>query len=470
MATKKKATSEAKPTAEATPIPVTPRDPGLRIFAMQLENIKRVSFARIRPKSDVVLISGANESGKSTILDAIEWGITGTEHMPSQPIKRGKNYASIQIDLGDYKLERLFSRVDPDKSSKGLTYVTKLILRGRNREIFPTPQSLLDGFMGKISFDPLEFIRMNDGKQLETLRSLVTLDVDLDELEREKKEAYEARRDARRDVDNANARLEAMPLPADGLPERPLDTAELIRQIETASNHNSVIASQKQAKQRKLEEAQRIEEHVSGLHREIARLRQQILNLEEQVGVSGRLRLEMIGEADAMTFAEEVNVSEVSAKLTEAQKTNADIQRREAYNSVKRQVEQAEARWKELDDTVKAKDKERADAIARAKMPIEGLSIGDGEVLFDGLPFSQASNGKQIEVSVSLAMASNPKLRVLRIKDGSLLDEKRMAQIAEMAVANGYQVWVERIDAGAMPSVVMEDGEASGDEVEVVTR
>mgnify|MGYP001295983560 FL=1 len=58
-----------------------------------------------------------------------------------------------------------------------------------------------------------------------------------------------------------------------------------------------------------------------------------------------------------------------------------------------------------------------------------------------------------------MAMAINPKLRVIRIMDGSLLDRQAMAQIEEMARERDFQVWIERVDENGTTGVLIEDGE-----------
>jgi hypothetical protein len=55
-------------------------------------------------------------------------------------------------------------------------------------------------------------------------------------------------------------------------------------------------------------------------------------------------------------------------------------------------------------------------------MPIDGLSLESGRVMFNGIPLDQGSSAEQLRVSTAIAMSSNPELRVIRIKDGSLLD------------------------------------------------
>lgn len=473
MSTKKAAAK--KPTEQAVavlPAPAVPaaepKKPSLRIIAMQVENIKRVRFARIRPKGDTVIISGANGSGKSSVLDAIEWGLCGTSSIPTQPIRKGERTGTIQIQLGDFNITRHFTRVDAEKSAKGSTYITKLTVEGRNREQFRSPQELLDGLMGKISFDPLAFTRMDGKKQFETLRGLVTLDVDLDALEAEKKAAYDARRDAGRDLDAAKSRLAVLPVPAEGLPEEAIDTAAITHKLEGAANHNSIVASRERQKQSCIEASQKqrdLAEESRKLAADLRREAEAADRLAVERDEQAAQELQLAGEVDIPTV---IDTAEVAAELTNAQNINGAIQRRVVYRTVEQQVTDYNAAWEAQDAIVKAKDKERADAIARAKMPIEGLSIGDGEVLYTGLPFEQASNAEQIRVSVALAMASNPQLHVLRIKDGSLLDSKTLGIISDMAEANKYQVWIERVDTGGKVGIVMEDGEASGEEVEKV--
>ncbi|MGI9420342.1 MAG: hypothetical protein ACR2RA_21165, partial [Geminicoccaceae bacterium] len=73
--------------------------------------------------------------------------------------------------------------------------------------------------------------------------------------------------------------------------------------------------------------------------------------------------------------------------------------------------------------------------IEAVKMPIDGLGLGDGVVTLNGIPFDQVSTAEQMRTSVALAMAANPTLKVIRIKDGSLLDDDSLAMIAGMADA-----------------------------------
>jgi hypothetical protein len=57
-----------------------------------------------------------------------------------------------------------------------------------------------------------------------------------------------------------------------------------------------------------------------------------------------------------------------------------------------------------------------------------------------------------------MAMAMSPDLRVILIRDGSLLDSTNMALIEEMAAEHDYQVWLEVVREDGAMGVVIEDG------------
>lgn len=428
--------------------------PALHVIAMQVENIKKVRFARIRPRGPVVTIAGANGSGKTTLLDAIEWGLRGTTNIPSQPISKGQKSGRIQIDLGDFKVERTFSRVENGKEP----WLSKLNVYGRNKERFPTPQSLLDGLMAQVSFDPLEFIRMEPKAQFETLRKLAGLD--LSAIDAEKAEAYQRRRDAGRDHDAAKQRLAALPTPPEDLPEVAIDTTAIATKYAEASAHNVNVSKSLQAKARLQE--MNAEDLV-----QITRREQEVKRLQAEIEQLKNINAVGVKQVAEMVIPDEINIADIAVELNNAQRTNAGIQRRDAYKALETQVSTMGATWEELDISVKQKEKERAAAVAAAKMPLEQLAIGEGEVLFEGLPFEQISAAEQIRVSVALGMASNPTLRVMRIKDGSLLDDNSLNLIEAVATSQQYQIWIERVGAGGgKVCVTMEDGEASGEEAE----
>lgn len=119
-------------------------------------------------------------------------------------------------------------------------------------------------------------------------------------------------------------------------------------------------------------------------------------------------------------------------------------------------------------DAMEAREQARLDAIGKAEMPIPGLSFGDGVVTFNGLPLNQASDAEQLMISTAIAAALNPKLRVIRIRDGSLLDDDAMVRLAAFAEERDMQIWIERVDGSGTVGIVMEDGHVKGAAPEAV--
>ena len=80
-------------------------------------------------------------------------------------------------------------------------------------------------------------------------------------------------------------------------------------------------------------------------------------------------------------------------------------------------------------------------------------------MLYQGLPLTNASSAEQLRVSAGIAMAANPKLRVLRVKDGSLLDEASLKLLSALTEAADFQLWIERVEeSDQRPCIIMDDG------------
>jgi hypothetical protein len=116
-----------------------------------------------------------------------------------------------------------------------------------------------------------------------------------------------------------------------------------------------------------------------------------------------------------------------------------DFQNDKDLQAQKAKAKLATARLEQLDS-------ERTKALAAAQMPVEGLSFNDDGVTYNDIPFSQCSSEERLRVSIAINMALNPKLRVMFIRDGSLLDTKHRAEIQKMAADNQYQLWLEVAD------------------------
>jgi alpha-D-ribose 1-methylphosphonate 5-triphosphate synthase subunit PhnL len=132
-----------------------------------------------------------------------------------------------------------------------------------------------------------------------------------------------------------------------------------------------------------------------------------------------------------------------------------------AYAKETQSLKAATKEANDLTEKLEAIEKQKAELLAKAPFPVPGLAFDDSGVLYQGIPFAQASGAEQLRVSVAMGIAMNPTLKVLLIRDGSLLDETNLEMIAQMAAEADAQVWLERVGKGDEVSVVIEDGEVS---------
>ena len=96
-------------------------------------------------------------------------------------------------------------------------------------------------------------------------------------------------------------------------------------------------------------------------------------------------------------------------------------------------------------------------------MPIKGLGIEDEFVSFHGIAYNQLAKSEQIKVSVKIAMAMNPTLRVILMTYGSLLDDTTMEYMEKVSKEEDYQIWIERVSIDKFADIILVDGEVKSD-------
>lgn len=416
----------------------SPADDGVVIVELAASNIKRLKAVAIRPDGAIVQITGANGAGKTSILDCIMYGLGGKDAVgKTVALREGQDEGEITIELDNgMRVLRTFTRA-------GAGIETKLRVESSDGARYKTPQAVLDALLGELTFDPLAFARDDAKGQVATLKSLVR-DFDFEDNADAVKRAYDQRTDENRMRDRESAAMLAITIPRDA-PAAAVDTADLARQLSEATAHNQTISD----RQRRREEAgTQIEQLLAGAER----LRAQAASAEAQAA-----KLQTALDA-AEALPEPIDIAAITARIETASSINT------AFDLVQRRTRHREAagahekRSADLSANITRLREAARAAIEQANLPVAGLALGEDSVLFGGLPFVQASAAEQLRVSVAVAMALNPGLRVLRITDGSLLDRESMAMLAEMASAKGYQIWIERVLEDGKVGFTIEDG------------
>jgi energy-coupling factor transporter ATP-binding protein EcfA2 len=419
----------------------------LKIVKLTAENVKKLVAVEITPNGDIVNITGRNGVGKTSVLDAIWWALDGTSHIQTQPIRKGENKARIRLDMGEIIVERRFGPAG-----------SQLAVESADGARYPSPQKMLDALLGELSFDPLAFARMEPRKQFDELRRVAKLKVDIDKLDGLNRADYAKRTDVNRQAKAKRAQAGAIVVAPD-LPDAVIDETAILDEIEKAGEHNTQLEQRKARRvqaQRditdKRNDAQRMRDRATALREEAAQLDHDAKVQDDAAALLER-KLQDAGE-----LPEPINVAEIRVRLEHTKQVNAKVAARMQRQQIEQEAADLEAEARNLTERMDGREKDKAAAIAEAAMPVEGLGFGEGVVTYNGIPLDQASSAEQLKVSLAIAMAANPKVRVIRIQDGSLLDDESLAQIAEMAKANDYQVWIERVDTSGKLGVYIEDG------------
>lgn len=460
----------------------------MRIISLQAENFKKLQAIEITPDGNFVQITGKNGQGKSSTLDAIWVALAGLDASPKRPIRKGAESAKIRLDLGDIRVTRHF------KETESGSFTSSLTVESAQGARYPSPQKMLDGLIGALSFDPVAFIGMEPKEQFNYCRRFVP-SVDFDALANADRGDRQRRTEVGRLEEQERAAAAVIAVPAD-TPTEEIDLAALTRELAEAGNKNlaeqerknrydnavekvAALRASAQAELARIEpdrvdRQSRYDRQLADIARQINELTLRSERLKEECAASHQQRAAEYAEqarkanqeADALQeridasrpVDKPIDVTELTAKIESARKTNANVAKLIQRNKHKSAADRLAQQYKELTAAIQKRESDKQSAISAAKMPIDGLSFGDGVVLFGGVPLEQASDAEKLRVSVALSMAANPKLKVVFIRNGSLLDEDGLRLVAEMADKNDVQVWVERVASDGKVGIVLENG------------
>lgn len=429
----------------------------MKIIALQAENVKRLSAVEIKPDGNLVVVAGKNGAGKTSVLDSISWAIEGASHIQAEPIRKGAKKAKIRLDLGELIVTRTFS-----KAKDGEKTTTSLSVESPDGALFRSPQKVLDELLGSLSFDPLGFARAKPAEQVDMLRTLVP-DFDFDEADRLNAADYEKRRDVNRRAKELKSVADSIELP--DIDFTRIDETALVEELEKAGKHNADIETRKANRGRLERDAGDLVDEADRLDARAAELRKQADEIEkaalEKRAESTDL-LEKLASAEALP--DPIDTAKIRERISQAREKNELVDERDRKQALEKEVAELEAESEALSESMDERKTAKAKAIAAANLPVPGLAFGAGEVTLAGVPFDQGSDAEQLRASVAIAAALNPKLRVIRIRDGSLLDEDGMKILAELADAQDMQVWIERVDSSGKVGFVIADGHLAGEE------
>lgn len=457
-----------------------------KLISWHVRDFKTIEVRDVEVDGHHVLIEGPNASGKTSCLDTIIFALKGLEKDQPNPVRFGAKEAEVEITISNgMEGEDLTIRRRIDKDGK-----MKLEVERGGEKCKDAKQGVINLLLTKYMLNPVDFLSLRPQDQKDALLALCNTPPPVEEVEKitgvrtAPKEGensylyltrlsgdregiyYDARKIATHEATVADNALEearatkgAMtPVAHPGDPEdwdSQLDSlhrkndaytkASLAMQLADAERS---VANQRMAEARLQMVAEA--ERVSKMRRELEAAEARHLAACEV----HRIKIGLAALSDTafalatQAAAEAPNVSDqILAKNAERKKLLAQLDQYNAWKvavdrvttlAVKRK--EAEVRKEKADDILTKLRDLRKKAVTGIDIGVAGLECDDEGLVIEGAPLRAASMAQQLGVACGIAIAQNPKLRLVRVDEGERLDHRSRMKLYDIADQKDCQV------------------------------
>lgn len=407
----------------------------IKINALELENVKRIKTVKLQPTADgLTVIGGGNGQGKTSVLDAIAWALGGDRYRPSDATREGSMvppYLRLTLSNG-IVVER----------------------RGKNSDLYVTDplgqksgQQLLNAFVSSFALDLPKFLNAGSREKAETLLQIIGVGDTLRELERRETELYNRRHAVGQIADQKQKHANEMPEYPDA-PKEPVSVTELIRQQQEILRRNGENAHKRQQLVEIDHEHQRAKQKVEELQLKLAEAMQYEAALAEDLQTARK---------DAETLQDE-STEELERSITGIEQINIRV--RANLDKEKAMDDAAEARheYEELTTQIEDTRKQKRDLLEKADLPLDGLTVEHGELLYYGRQWDCMSGAEQLRVGTAIVRKLNPRCGFVLLDKLEQMDVDTLTEFGRWIEQEGLQAIATRVSKGEECSIIIEDG------------
>jgi len=421
----------------------------MKVIQLQARNIKNLKAIDITPGDGAVVLRGSNGAGKSATLEAMMMALTGKK-IP-EPVRRGKKKAEVNVDMGDYRVRLCLST----------TGAPRLEVWDADRKKVSSPRAFLDKIIGQLAFDPLPWTMSKPADQRQTLMELTGLDFTKANAQRQA--AYNERTIINRQIRDAEGSLSCVDAPDKDTPKEEVSVAGAVELVSKLREKRAAYVSWKNEMAGRKDDVVFWGEKMQAIEEKIEDLRAQHADIVAKQSIAIKAEKSTATKEPMNPTDEDIAKGEAGIAL--AEQTNIAVRNAKLYREYEGKIRELQDKSQRLTDEIEEIDRTKATKIAEAEYPIEGLSVDDEQVLYNDVPVSQLSSGEQIRVATAVAMALNPTLRVICVREGSLLDDEGKQAMQDLAAERDYQLWMEVVGTEGA-GIVIEDGLILGEHME----
>ena len=415
----------------------------MKINKLEIENVKRVKALKMEPTANgLTIIGGNNGQGKTSVLDAIAWALGGEKFRPSQAEREGSVIPpNLKVVMNNGLVV--------ERTGKNST------LKVTDPSGEKAGQKLLDSFVEKLALDLPKFMESSGKEKADTLLKIIGVGDQLAILEKEEKELYQERLYVGRTADQKEKFAKEQIYYPDA-PKEPVSPAELIRQ------QQEILARNAQRLQWKRD--------YDNILNEMDILRHKIEEYE-RVAAEGRIKLQ---ELEKQRIESEKTPNELKMESTEELEANIaqidEINRKVRINLDKEKAEDDAGEYREKYDTLTSRIEDirerKRKLLDNAELPLPGLSVQDGELIYHGQKWDNMSGAERLKVSTAIVRKLNPECGFVLMDKLEQMDLNTLRKFGEWLEKEGLQVIATRVSTGDECSIIIEDGYAidSGNE------
>lgn len=409
----------------------------LKVEKLKVKNIMKIKEINICPKSELVLIAGANAVGKTSVIKSLEIAFKGKKAMAgiTKIVNDEEREADIVADFDEIVIKRHFT----DDGKEELR-----VLRKDGTRIKKTPQGVLDAMYNKM-LKPYEFKEMKPKEQKKLLINSLNLDIDLPKLEGEREKIYDIRTVKGHNRDNAKAHLEKMEIPEswEDMPIKEISVGKLVDELNKRRDHNQSIEDTKQKMEYNKDRNADLVKRLERIESEIRKGKKCIASNKKFLKENAK-----------------INEAEIRSEIDKVEEKNIRIREAVKYRDLHKEFKKFNSEYNNFTKQIENIDKTIEQALVKTKMPIPGLEIYEDGLGIDGLPFAQLAESDQLKAAIGISMGiePQPEIGVLIIENGRDLDSKNWEIVRKMARENEYQIWVQYLDESGEIGFIIKEG------------